>query len=105
MIKFEIAPKSTEIELNWYDAKLYCFSLNVDGITGWRLPTIEELEAIHKSDNDFGFNWYWSADESSSTHAFNYGWFGKGRNGSAAVNNKNMYGYRVRAVRSKNDNL
>lgn len=42
-MKFEIAPKSTEIQANWEDAHLYCFSLNIDGKTGWRLPSITEL--------------------------------------------------------------
>lgn len=42
-MKFEIAPKSTEMQTNWEDAKLYCFALNIDGKTGWRLPTLKEL--------------------------------------------------------------
>lgn len=41
-MNFEIAPKSTEVKLNWDDAKLYCFSLAIDGKTGWRLPTVRE---------------------------------------------------------------
>lgn len=28
--------------LNYYDAILYCFSLNIDGKTGWRLLTYDE---------------------------------------------------------------
>ena len=34
------------LQANWNDARLYCFSLKVDGKVGWRLPTIEELEEI-----------------------------------------------------------
>jgi hypothetical protein len=45
-MNFEIAPKSTETKLNWNDARLYCFSLNIDGKTGWRLPTNDELHEI-----------------------------------------------------------
>jgi hypothetical protein len=44
LMNFEIAPKETEIRANWYDAKLYCFSLNIDGKTGWRLPTDREFQ-------------------------------------------------------------
>jgi hypothetical protein len=62
-MNFEIAPKSTEIRLNWFDARLYCFSLNIDGKTGWRLPTKEELNEIYQSDNDFELRWHWSSTE------------------------------------------
>ena len=50
----EFAPDDYhKFELDWYEAKLYCFSLNIDGKVGWRLPTKEELDAIYESDNDF----------------------------------------------------
>lgn len=50
----EIAPREFEFETKSYDdAKLYCFSLNIDGKVGWRLPTREELDSIYESDNDF----------------------------------------------------
>jgi hypothetical protein len=39
----ELSPIETETFTNSFDAaKLYCFSLNVDGKIGWRLPTQEE---------------------------------------------------------------
>lgn len=63
-MNFEIAPKSTEEYLSWNEAKMYCFALNIDGKTGWRLPTREELDEIYESDNDFAeYNYYWSATE------------------------------------------
>jgi hypothetical protein len=62
-MNFEIAPKSTEIEANLYDAKLYCFALNIGGKTGWRLPTKEELNEIYQSDNAFETKCYWSSTE------------------------------------------
>lgn len=50
----EIAPREFEFETKRYDeAKLYCFSLSIDGKVGWRLPTREELDAIYESHNDF----------------------------------------------------
>jgi hypothetical protein len=62
-MNFEIAPKSTEIKATWDAARLYCFSLNIDSKTGWRLPTIEELDKIYQSQNDFEKWWYWSSTE------------------------------------------
>ena len=69
-MNFEIAPKSTEIQANWYDAKLYCFTLNIDGRVGWRLPTKEELSEIYQSENDFVCTFYWSSTESSDDSAW-----------------------------------
>lgn len=60
-MKFEISPKSYEVALSWDDARLYCFSLNIDGKTGWRLPTMKELKEIYESENDFEQGWYWSS--------------------------------------------
>ena len=62
MDRFEIAPKETERKLNWHEAKMYCFSLNVDGIVGWRLPTIKELQIVYENDHDFEMSWYWTSD-------------------------------------------
>ena len=49
-------------ELNYQNAKLYCFALNIEGKTGWRLPTIEELKTIITG-IDCGSIFYWSSDE------------------------------------------
>ena len=60
----EISPAETEIWTDSYhDAKLYCFSLNVNGKVGWRLPTSEELRKIAESDNLPKWTWYWCADD------------------------------------------
>ena len=70
-MKFEIAPKETEIQANWDDAKLYCFSLNTNNKTGWRLPTIEELLFLrNQEDNDLRWDfYYWSSIEFDCDHA------------------------------------
>ena len=101
-MKFEIAPKETEIQANWDDAKLYCFSLNIDGKTGWRLPTKEELNQIYQSENDFENNWYWSSTEYSSTEYDGiFVWYQNMSNGVQYYRTKNGYGsYYVRAIRS-----
>lgn len=92
---FEIAPKSTEIKVNWYDAKFYCFSLDVDGKTGWRLPTKEELNEIYQSNNDFVKRFYWSSTEYSTGFAWEqYLLHGLQR----PANKDDLYSY-VRAIR------
>jgi hypothetical protein len=62
-MKFEIAPKSTEIVSNWDDARFYCFSLSIDGKSGWRLPTKKELHLLIILENDFHNDYYWTNDE------------------------------------------
>ena len=38
-MNFEIAPKETEIQATWDEAKMYCFSLNIDEkLVGGYLP-------------------------------------------------------------------
>ena len=65
----EIAPKSTEILATWGDARLYCFALNIDGKTGWRLPTPNELTEFYLlSKSDFTNGYYWSSDISCKNH-------------------------------------
>jgi hypothetical protein len=93
-MNFEIAPKSTELRLSWDDAMLYCFSLEIDGKVGWRLPTKDELNEIYKSDNDF-VGYYWSSTESND----NYAWYQTFGNGSQFPNYKSLNNY-VRAARS-----
>ena len=95
-MNFEIAPKETEIKANWDDARLYCFALNIDGKTGWRLPTKEELNEIYESVNDFEKAWYWS-----STEADGYGaWDQLMSCGNQYLNVKNYGSTYVRAIRS-----
>jgi hypothetical protein len=45
----EIAPyEYWNEELLFQEAKLYCFSLNIDGKIGWRFPTLQECDMIRK---------------------------------------------------------
>ena len=95
-MNFEIAPKSTEIQANWDDARLYCFSLNIEGKTGWRLPTKDELNEIYESENDF-VGYYWSSTEYNGYLAWYQGFL----NGYQTDYNYKYYGGNyVRAVRS-----
>lgn len=59
----EISPSEYEIHTGWNDARMYCFALNIGGKTGWRLPTIDELDGIYMCVNDFAPVWYWSSTE------------------------------------------
>jgi hypothetical protein len=40
-LNIELAPAS-DSQMSYNDAILYCFSLNIDGKIGWRLPTLDE---------------------------------------------------------------
>ena len=69
-MNIEIAPKETEIQANWYDASQYCFSLNINEKTGWRLPTTDELTQIYESENEFEEDYYWSSTEYNDVNAW-----------------------------------
>jgi predicted DNA-binding WGR domain protein len=69
--KLEVAPKKTEFKANQDDAKAKCASIEVNGIGGWRLPTIDELEVmyqeLHKNGlGEFKDASYWSATEENN---------------------------------------
>jgi len=102
-MNFEIAPKSTEIHATWDEARLYCFSLEIDGKVGWRLPTKDELNEIYNSDNDFVCSYYWSSSEYFGTCAWAqfYAQAQVFSNGFQYAGNKNDT-YYVRAVRPIN---
>jgi hypothetical protein len=51
----EIAPAEYCKKLNYYEAIMYCFSLNIDGKIGWRLPNSVEYELTEKTG--------WSVDD------------------------------------------
>jgi hypothetical protein len=82
-MKFEVAPKETEIQANWDDAKLYCLFLNIDGVVGWRLPTKDELDLIYKDDNDFSEDWYWTSTKFSADYVW-FQYFGNAYQGHTA---------------------
>jgi hypothetical protein len=55
----------TSGNLNWNMAKSLCESSNLDGLSGWRIPTLSELSVIYDKQNDIGgFNKnmeYWTS--------------------------------------------
>jgi|LakMenEpi03Aug12_release.lakeMendotaPanAssembly.Ray.scaffolds.fasta_scaffold3690553_1 hypothetical protein len=40
-MNIELAPES-DLRMSYNDAILYCFSFNIDGKIGWRMPTFNE---------------------------------------------------------------
>ena len=93
----EFAPDDYhKFELDWYEAKLYCFSLNIGGKVGWRLPTIDEIieEDWGLCEDDLSV-WVWTSDpvkniNNSQQYAYQYDLcdgelFAIGKNGSEEV--------------------
>jgi len=72
-MSIEIAPEEyRKYELTWDEAKMYCFSLNIDGKVGWRLPTIDELIGIRDTfylDFDDPSVWVWTIECTSDDDA------------------------------------
>lgn len=50
---FELSPPEYEKTLTIDEAIMYCYSLNIDGKVGWRLPTISELQELGRMDIEF----------------------------------------------------
>jgi hypothetical protein len=68
--RLEIAPyEYWSEELLFEEAKLYCFSLNIDGKIGWRFPTLQECDMIRKQADSNLFrrlsekNWVYTSTE------------------------------------------
>lgn len=55
-LKIEIGPVS-DMRMSYNDAMLYCFSLNIDGKIGWRMPTESEYMQTH------ALGWYMEDDD------------------------------------------
>lgn len=66
----EISPKEYETILNWNDAIKYCQSLVIKDKSDWRLPTVDELQYIYDSENDFTNSYYWSSAPLNDNIAF-----------------------------------
>jgi hypothetical protein len=91
-----LAPASTEVELSWTEAMDYCVNLDIDGTTGWELPSRAVLLYLyeHMDQLDLVAGNCWSSTEWSATGA----WFQNFTNGFQGNDGKTDAGY-VRAVR------
>jgi len=97
---------------NWYDAQSYCYSLEIGGSRGWRLPTIDELATLIDSTqtdpalpeghpfigNHLSYSFWSSTTDAQNS---NYVWMVQFGNGLPnAAGNIKAYENAVRAVRS-----
>jgi hypothetical protein len=66
----EVSPADTEFQAVWKDANAKCQTLVINGYTGWRLPTRDDLSAMYewsfgklgmKESKFFSFN-FWTSD-------------------------------------------
>jgi len=101
----EAAPSEFEFEANWNSAKDMCKLLNINGITGWRLPTSEELNHMYynlKQKGLGGFSGvsYWSSTEKHNILTYTmYHNFDNGLVLPADRLGRGVVSYKVRAVR------
>ena len=100
----EAAPPEFEFETNWNSANNMCKLLNINGITGWRLPDRDELSYMYlnlkqKGLGDFANVSYWSSTEEQGIFAFTmYHNFGNGLVLGADRLGRGIVSYKVRAV-------
>ena len=101
----EAAPPDFEFTANWNSANDMCKLLNINGITGWRLPTKDELNFMYlnlkqKGLGDFSNDMYWSSTEGSGLFSFTtYQNFGNGFFIVADRLGRGLVSYKVRVVR------
>jgi hypothetical protein len=91
-LPFEIADISTEIKSDWDSAVEYVKRLGNE----WRLPSINELDLIYQTENDFGDNTYWTSTEGNGNGA----WGQNVSNGNQFNYSKNFGGNYVRPIRN-----
>jgi hypothetical protein len=87
--------------MNWDTAITACDELILNGYSDWRLPTIEELNALYVNlyqigAGGFASAYYWSSSEYVSTRA----WYQYFANGDQKYGPNKGYTYFVRAVRA-----
>jgi hypothetical protein len=101
----EAAPPDFEFTANWNSANEMCKLLNINGITGWRLPDRDELSFMYlnlkqKGLGGFGTDSYWSSTEEHNIFTFTmYHNFGNGLVLAADRLGRGLVSYKVRAVR------
>jgi hypothetical protein len=95
-LPFVIVAKAFEVKTDWYGAVKFCETLG----DGWRLPTLDELNVIYESENDFNKDWYWSSTTGNSHTGDSSGaWSQDLNSGYQSPSLKTHNGHFVRAVR------
>ena len=101
----EAAPPEFEFEANWNSAKDMCKLLNINGITGWRLPNRDELSFMYLNLKQKGLGGfsnvpYWSSTEEHNILTFTmYHHFGNGLVLGADRLGRGIVSYKFRAIR------
>jgi hypothetical protein len=101
----DAAPPEFEFTANWNSAREMCQLLNINGITGWRLPDRDELSFMYlnlkqKGLGDFANDSYWSSTEEKKLFTFTmYHHFGSGLVLAADNLGRGLVSYKVRVVR------
>lgn len=104
-LPFEVAPKSTEVLATLEEARMYCFSLDIDGKVGWRLPTKYELIQTYRRPNNFEKEWYLSSTVFHKDSIWMVPFYDDAFGGRADVTMiDDMVPVYVRAVRDLKDN-
>lgn len=103
----QVAENDFPSRMTWYDAMIGCQNLG----NGWRLPCIEELNAmysqLHKNgkgnfktaNTDRGIPYYWSSEEFEVNNAFLFDFLSYGLHHCTVYGDKFDMGH-VRAVRN-----
>ena len=68
-MNIELAPEEYHKRLTYEEAKLYCFSLNIDGKVGWRLPTFKEYRLLELNEHE-SMVWHTKWHGVSNIHLF-----------------------------------
>ena len=102
---YRVAPSPGNV-MDWSSANSYCNNYSIDGITGWKLPTKDELVQMYSMRNSIGgFNMtygiyysnYWSSTEYNLYNHYGVSFY----NGSVEVYS-NSYTYNCRPIRVEN---
>jgi len=99
------ADKDNGREINWYNAKSYCDEYSGGGKSGWRMPTIDELQQLYNSGaygsaiKRTGYGFIWSSETSGSRAAY-FSFYDGNRRWAFQSGGKD--GFRALPVRSGN---
>ena len=99
----QVADNDFPTEMNWSNAMSACQNLG----HGWRLPSIDELNAMYKQLHMKGkgsfktgeFDWYWSSSEGDANVAWSF-YFENGEASSSGYYGDKDNTKQVRAVRT-----
>lgn len=102
---YYVAPDPGE-DMYWSDADTYCSNLTILGMSGWRLPTTDELVAMYADRYSIGgFSnkvFWWSGTYAGNDYGYPWYYYVSFNNGS--INSHPGQGWRhgVRPIRRKN---